>query len=237
MNRISRTAVFALALVIGLSMAGCGAAATAPAPPTQRPQAPLLPPQAPPTAAAQPNEPTATEIVTSATEPFVLDLTPLPTETALPTLVLPTEAIRLPSLAVWDGLPTYPAESRPGYYFRVQFDPRAWALTIDQYGFPALAHRAITNCIISPTQGRGLPPSATSDQEMRKIGDISYQISKVSLNGVRQSAMYTAGDGRIYTAFQVAVEDRPDQCLLEAEAVLATLTSVPVSEATPIATP
>jgi hypothetical protein len=54
---------------------------------------------------------------------------------------------------------------------------------------------------------------------------------------VQQSVTYTAGDGRIYTAFQVSVEERPDQCLLEAETVLSTLTSVPESQATPIATP
>jgi hypothetical protein len=155
----------------------------------------------------------------------------------LPTLVLPTEPARIPSVQAWDGLPTYPAESHPGYYFRVQFDPQSWALTTDQYGAPALAHRAITNCIVSPTQGRGLPLNATAEQEIRKIGDISYQISSVSVNGVKQSATYSGGDGRIYTAFQVAVEDRPDQCLLEAETVLGTLTSIPVSEATPIATP
>jgi hypothetical protein len=237
MTSISRITVITLALMVGLSMAGCGAAPTAPPPPTQRPVPPLLVPQASPTGGAQPNEPTPTEIVASATEPFVLDLTPLPTETALPTLELPTEALLPPATQVWDGLPTYPSESRPGYYFRLRYDPQAWALTTDQYGFPALAHRAITNCIISPTQGRGLPPNAAADQEVRKIGNISYQISNVSVNGVKRFSTYTAGDGRIYSAFQVSVDDRPDQCLLEAETVLATLTSVPVSESTPIATP
>jgi len=211
MNRMMHAGVTALILAIGLSMAGCAAAPTAAPAPTQRPQVPLLQPQVPPTMASQPNQPVATEAAASPTEPFVLDLTPLPTETALPTLVLPTESIRLPALQAWDGAPTYPAESRPGFYFRVVYNPEVWALTTDQFGSPALAHRAITNCIISPTQGRGLPPNLTVDQETRKLGDISYQISNVSLDGVRQSSTYAAGDGRIYTAFQVSVDDRPDQ--------------------------
>ena len=46
-----------------------------------------------------------------------------------------------------------------------------------------------------------------------------------------------AAVSHILTAFQVAVDERPDQCLLEAESVLGTLTSIPLSEATPIATP
>jgi hypothetical protein len=236
MIRMLRTTALALVLILGLLTSGCGAAATAPVPPTQRPQIPQLS-QWPTATAAQATQPSPTGTIASATEPFTLDLTPLPTQTALPTLVLPTEPARIPSVQAWDGLPTYPAESHPGYYFRVQFDPQSWALTTDQYGAPALAHRAITNCIVSPTQGRGLPLNATTEQEIRKIGDISYQISSVSVNGVKQSATYSGGDGRIYTAFQVAVEDRPDQCLLEAETVLGTLTTIPVSEATPIATP
>ncbi len=231
-NAKSRTVMIALPLLAGLMLTGC-----APAAPTAAPQpTELLAPQVL-ASPVQGSDLTSTEAVTSTPEPFELNLTPLPTETALPTLALPTEAARAPKLESWDGLPTYPSESRPDYYFRVEYDPAAWALTTDYYGSPALVHRAITNCIISPTQGRGLPPNATVDHEIRRIEAISYQISTTSVNGVKQAVTYAGGDGRIYTAFQVSVEDRPDQCLLEAETVLGTLTSVPVSEATPIATP
>jgi len=236
-NALLRRIVIVIQLVAGLSLAACAPSApTAPAAPTDTaaPQPPA--PQAL-SSPVQANELTPAEVATATPEPFVLELTPLPTETALPTLELPTEAPRAPAFEVWDGLPTYPSESRQDYYFRVQFDTNAWALTTDYYGSPALVHRAITNCIISPTQGRGLPPNATVDHEVRRIGGISYQISTVSVNGVKQSVTYAAGDGRIYTAFQVSVEDRPDQCLLEAETVLGTLSSVSISEATPIATP
>jgi hypothetical protein len=236
---MSRTRLTAILSLTALVSAACARAATAtpPAPPRDTSQPPQLAPLIVSSATGQGNESTPTEAATNTAEPFVLNLTPLPSETALPTLEVPTEVSRPPALQIWDGLPTYMADSNPGYYFRVSFDPDAWALTTDFYGSPALVHRAITNCIISPAAGHGLPPNATVDQEMRRINGISYQISAVSVNGVKQAVTYTAGDGRIFTAFQVSVEDRPDQCLLEAETVLGTLTSVPISQATPIATP
>ena len=64
-----------------------------------------------------------------------------PTDTPLPTLVLPTEAVNAPARQVWDGAPTYPGNSAPGFSFRVTYDPGVWALTTDQFGFPALGHR------------------------------------------------------------------------------------------------
>jgi hypothetical protein len=225
-------------LVVGLLTAGCGAARATAAPaaaPTSLPA--LLSPQSISSPPATVDQSTPKAIETPTAEPFVLDFTPLPTETALPTLELPTEAVRAPALQAWDGLPTYPSESKPDYYFRVSFDPGAWALTKDAYGSPALVHRAISNCVISPTAGRGLPPNAAVEHDMRKLGDIRYQISSTSVNGVKQFVTYTAGDGRIYTSFQVSLDERPDQCLLEAETLLSTLKSVPLSQATPIATP
>ncbi len=232
---MSQKYLLAILSLTGLLLASCAPAATPFAPPpaptvTARPEQlePLVVPS--PTALA-------TEALTPTPEPFALNLTPLPTETAIPTLQLPTEAPRQTVLQAWDGRPTYLADSNPDYYFRVEFDPNAWALTLDYYGAPSLVHRAIRNCIIAPTTGHGLPPNATVSQEVRKIGEIDYQISAVSLNGVRQSVIYTGGDGRILSAFQVSLDERPDQCLLEAEAVLGTLSSVPISEATPIATP
>jgi hypothetical protein len=237
---MSQKSLIALLITTGLLLAACAPAATAipaPALPTDTSQPQQLAPLVLSSPTGQANEATPTEVVTETPAPFVLNLTPVPTDTPIPTLEIPSEVARPPALQIWDGLPTYLADSRPGFYFRVSFDPSAWALTTDSYGSPSLIHRAITGCAISPGSAHDLPPSATVEQEMRRINGISYQISTVSLNGVRQSATYTAGDGRIFTAFQVSVQDRPDQCLLEAEAVLGTLISVPVSEATPIATP
>jgi hypothetical protein len=228
-------------LVTSLSILALGAAGCAPAAarnaggPTPTVPSQALAPEAMGTLAV--NESIPQDGATFTAEPFVLNFTPLPTETALATLELPTVPARAPELLSWDGLPTYPAESNPDYYFRVRYDPGAWALTTDAFGAPALAHRAIAGCIISPTSGRGLPPNATVEHDMRRIGGISYQISATSINGVKQSSTYAGGDGKIYTAFQVSLDERPDQCLLEAETVLSTLISNPVGNATPISTP
>lgn len=168
---------------------------------------------------------------------FALDLTPLPTETALPTLALPTESRFAGTFEVWDGLPTYPADSQPGFYFRVRYDPVTWARTTNQYGFPALAQRAIAGCIISPTGGRGLPQNGTVDHDMRRINGVSFQINTAYVNGIRQFVNYVGGDGVIYTAFQVTFNDQGDQCLTDSETVLGTLKAVSIFEATPISTP
>lgn len=222
-------------LAAGLLAAACSSLAPTSAP---RPTATVEPNVFAPLVVASPTaQPAPTETATATEAPFVLDLTPLPTETPLPTVEIPTEAARPPALEVWDGAPTYPAESDPNYYFRLSFDPTAWALTVDNFGMPALASRADTSCILSPTVGRGLPPNAAAQHEVRRIGSISYQVTAVDVNGARQSVTYVGGDGRIYTAFQLSLPDSPDQCIQEAEAVLTTLTSVPISQATPIATP
>jgi len=178
-----------------------------------------------------------TPTFTPTSGPFTIDLSPVPTETALPTIELPTEVKYPPALQIWDGLPTYLAESRPGFYFRLHFDPSVWALTTDQFGFPALSHRQVPGCMIAPTSGRGMTLNATVDHDVRHIGAISYQVDTAYVNGVRQFVNYSGGEGNIYTAFGVTFQDQADQCLTDAETVLAGLRSVAISEATPIATP
>lgn len=165
--------------------------------------------------------------------PFALDLTPLPTPTALPTLDLPTQPAFPQDIQVWDGLPTYPAESRPDFYFRLRYDPAAWALTEDAYGQPVLASRQLQGCLLGLAAGRGLPLSGSVDHEVRTVGDVDYQISTVSLNGKAQFVNYSGGDGVIYTGFEVSFADQSEACVTAAEAVLGTLRSVPAMDATP----
>jgi hypothetical protein len=192
------------------------------------PTEPALPSAAVPTTAAA-STPTAGE--------FALDLTPLPTETALPTLALPTESRFAGTFEIWDGLPTYLADSQPGFDFRVRYDPGAWARTTDAFGFPTLAHRSIAGCLIIPTGGRGLPLNGTVTHDVRRINGVSFQVNTAYVNGVRQFVNYVGGDGVIYTAFQVIFNDQGDQCLTDAEVVLGTLKAVSVVDATPITTP
>lgn len=225
---------------MSLSLAACGPSfAATPAPsPAASPQA-----LAPQSLEAQTQIPEATLTsapapqATATEAPFELNFTPQPTETPLPTLALPTEAAFLPSVQAWDGLPTYLADSKPDYYFRLRYDPTVWALTTDNFGSPALGHREIPDCMIAPASGRGLPLNVTAEHDTRHLGSIQFQIDTVYVDGIRQFVVYTGGNGTIFTAFQVSFEDQADACLADAEDVLSTLTSVPVSQATPIATP
>jgi hypothetical protein len=134
---------------------------------------------------------------------------------------------------VWDGVPTYLGESTPGYAFRVSYDRERWALTTDQFGFPALGHRNIPSCVISVTSGRGLPLNMTVEHELLNAGIITFDVGNVYENGVLKFVTYTGGNETIITGFEVSFAEQVDECLAEAVTVLSTLTSVPVSQATP----
>jgi hypothetical protein len=175
------------------------------------------------------------DLETSTPKPFPTQTLSIATQTdtPLPTLELPTEIVNPPAKLVWDGVPTYPAESTPGFAFRVTYDPELWALTTDQFGFPALGHRKTPGCVISVASGRGLPGNMTVDHEVLYAGNISFDVGKVSENGVLKFVTYTGGDGTVITGFQVDFQEDVDACLAEAVAVISTLTSIPVSQATP----
>jgi hypothetical protein len=215
-------------------LSACAGAAPAP---TQAPA--TEPPAATEPAATEPpslqsleaptNEPPLANTATLAPTQIV----PTLTDTPLPTLELPTEPVNAPARMVWDGTPTYLGESTPGYAFRVTYDPDLWAVTTDQFGFPALAHRKIPACVISVTSGRGLPSNMTVEHDVLYTGHVTFDVGKVYENGVLKFVTYTGGDGTIITGFEVIFDEQADQCLADAVTVLSTLTSVPVSQATP----
>ena len=220
-----------LILILALIITSCAGAAPAPteapaeteAPPTEPPAFQSL---SPPTL-----EPPLTE--TSTPVPAPTQILPTRTDTPLPTLDLPTEMVNPPQRMVWDGAPTYPGDSTPGYAFRVSYDPDFWALTTDQFGFPALAYRNIAGCIISPTSGRGLPANTTVEHDMLHLDRVTFDVGIVSENGVKKFVAYTGGDGTVITGFEVNFEEDMETCLAAVVGVLSTLTSVPVSQATP----
>ena len=178
-------------------------------------------------------------VTVPATDTFVASPTALsaaPIETQLPPLELPTLMANTPALLAWDGVPTYPGDSKPGYFFRANYNPAIWALTSDNYGFPAIAHRGIEYCVVAPISGGGLPADMRVDHEIRRINGIAYEVGVAYTNdGVKQFVSYVGGDANIYTGFQVSFHQDSDLCLQEAEVVLATLISVPEAQATPAA--
>src|SRR5215216_7817422 len=238
-------------LILTVVMTACGGAApatqapaaTEPAtteapaatesPATEAPvtEAPATEPPDSQPAEPQTSEPEGLETATLTSAPTKIAVTP--TDTALPTLELPTEIVNPPAKLVWDGTPTYPSESTPGYMFRVTYEPELWALTTDQFGFPALGHRNISGCVISVASGRGLPATMTVDHDVLYAGTLTFDVGKVSENGVLKFVTYTGGDGTVITGFQVDFQEQAEACRAEAEKVISTLTSVPASQATP----
>ena len=208
-----------------------GAAATAPAGVPLETDAPATEPPAFQLLSAPTREPAPTE--TPVPLPTQTQIVATRTDTPLPTLELPTEITNAPQRLVWDGLPTYPGDSTPGFVFRVSYDPDLWALTTDQFGFPALAHRNIPGCIISPTSGRGLPATTTVEHEMLNIDTLTFDVGTVFENGVKKFVTYIGGDGTVITGFVVDSVEDLERCLSAAVGVLSTFTSVPASQATP----
>jgi hypothetical protein len=214
-------------LISVMIVASCGAAAPTEAPAATESSTQALLPERTPTP-----ETTRTFTPEPTFTPSVI-----PTETSLPPLELPTEMLNAPAQLAWDGAPTYLGDSEPGFSFRVLYNPETWALTEDQFGFPALGHRNIPYCVISVTSGRGMPGNVTVEHDVLYLPNLTFDVTTAFESGVRKFVTYTGGDRRIITGFQVSFEEQADQCLEDALTVLATLRSVPVSQATPQPTP
>jgi hypothetical protein len=234
-----RRIILILILSLFLTSCGGGAAATQAPAATEPPAATQAPAtEAPTEAPVQPllsntstannAEPTQTALPQPTSAPAIT-----PTDTELPPLLLPTEAVNAPATLVWDGTPTYLGDSTPGYSFRVTYNPDVWALTTDQFGFPALGHRSIPSCVISVTSGRGMPANVTVEHDVLYTDNVTFDVGIGFENGVKKFVTYTGGDGTIMTAFEVSFEEQSDACLANAVTVLSTLRSVPVSQATP----
>lgn len=213
-----------LILITALVVSSCGAAPAI----TEEPTMIELPTQS----FLAENTPTPKPTQTFTPEPTSTS-TVVPTETPLPPLELPTEIPNAPALLAWDGTPTYLGDSQPGFAFRVLYDPELWALTEDQFGYPALGHRGIPYCVISVTSGRGLPANVSVEQDILYVGKLTFYVGTAFENGIKKFVTYTGGDGTIVTAFEVSFQEQKDECLADATTVITTLRSVPVSQATP----
>jgi hypothetical protein len=229
-----RQQIIIILFLLAFTLTACGGAAPTELPAIVEPLSTDPAAVTEPLPATLPPEPTAT-LAPTQTPPPSPTLAPslTPTETLLPPLELPTEIRNAPARLVWDGVPTYPGDSAPGFAFRVTYDPDVWAVTADQFGFPALGHRNIEYCVIAVTAGRGLPANVTVEHDVLYTDGVTFDVASVFENGVKKFVTYTGGDGTIITAFEVSFLDLVDTCLTDAVTVLSTLRSVPVSQATP----
>ncbi len=222
-------------LILSLLLSSCGAAAPAmtEAPVVEEPAAPSQDIAVEPTAQPVLPENTPTAEPTSTLEPIPTQILPTPTETPLPPLELPTELPNAPSLLAWDGTPTYLGDSQPGFDFRVLYDPELWALTQDQFGYPAIGHRTIPYCVISVTSGRGLPANVSVEQDILYTDTVTFSVGTAFENGVKKFVTYTGGDDKVITGFEVSFTDQADECIADSVTVVTTLQSIPSSRATP----
>ena len=221
-----------LVLILVLVTVSCGAPAATQAPVSTDPVATETLTQTEPPAFQSLEAPTR-QASTSTPTPVPTRIMSTPTDTPLPTLELPTEVPNAPRRMVWDGTPTYLGESTPGYSFRLTYDPELWALTTDQFGFPALGHRDLSGCVISVTSGRGLPLNMSVEHEFLQTGTLNFDVGRVYENGELKFVTYTGGNRIIVTGFQVDFKEDMERCLTDAFTVLPSLTSVPASQATP----
>ena len=230
--------------MVAMVLTSCGGAAATEMPAVTEPPAT----EAPATEAPATEAPAATDSAIGDINTATAQATSTPaptntpaatsTDTPLPTLDLPTEAVNAPASAVWDGVPTYLADSTPGFAFRVTYDPDVWAVTTDQFGFSSLAHRNIPNCVISVTSGRGLPATMNVEHDVLYVdSNTTFDVGTAYENGVKKFVTYTGGDKIILTAFEVSFTEQSDACIADAVTVLSTIRSIPVSQATPTLTP
>ena len=216
-------------LILSLILTSCGGAAPAEEPAATAPvEEPATPSEEPATI-----EPTVDPFEASTPTASPTEILSTPTATLLPPLDLPALLPNAPALLPWDGQPTYLGDSQPGFDFRVMYDPDVWALTDDQFGYPAIGHREIPSCVISVTSGRGLPANISVEQDVLYTDTVTLYVGTAFENGVKKFVTYTGGDGIIVTGFMVSFEEQADACLADAETVVTTLRSVPASLATP----
>lgn len=228
---------FLIVLSLSLALAGCGdALSQMPFTVTITPQAGSI--QASPQAANSPEslasetqELTVTPELSATVSPTVTltstvtETLPPPTETLLPPLDIPTEKPNAPALVAWTGEPTYPGDSEPGRLYRVDYDPDIWAQTKDNFEQVVLAHRSIDYCTITAWSGRGLPKDATVEHVFGQVGNVPFDINTVTMEGKVKFVAYVGGDKRLLTGFQITFVEQREQCLLDAEKILATLRS------------
>jgi hypothetical protein len=220
-------------IILTFVLTACGGAAPAFEAPAEEPAAEEPAAEEPAEEEPMAEEPAVDLFAIPEATPMPTEVIATPTETPLPPIEMPALLPNAPSLLAWDGTPTYLGDSLPGFDFRVIYDPDVWALTEDQFGYPAVAHRTIEYCAISVTSGRGLPANISVEQDILYTDKVTLYVGTAFEEGVKKFVTYTGGDGTIITAFMVSFEEQADECLADAEAVVTTLRSVPASLATP----
>ena len=152
--------------------------------------------------------------------------TPIPSETPHPTslvriIVTRTPFPQYPDSGIWLD---QPYDNDPEYLFRLEFDVSKWELTIWYGDIYHLAHRSIPECYMNyEIGGHGLPEGLRTEVERRKIGEWLFDVIKTSYNeaGHPTETYYSSTESFI---FKVDSSQGIEQCFVDAERILATVT-------------
>jgi hypothetical protein len=211
-----KTRMFAF-LIVSLLLTGC-AASTPTSPPTPSvptavpasvtPHFTMLPtwtPQNTPT-------PRASSTPRSTSTPYSAVLGP--------TIPSPTP----PAIELLVDRPTNSQLAKPASLVTMQYDPLVWSLNTsyagDFMGY-SLSHRFIYRCQLEPI----IEPNSEGyqvEQYNRPLRATTYQIDRLSQEGVLVFADYCTGEGEDATCYQVNPGDDHEACTQAAEAVLST---------------
>ena len=150
--------------------------------------------------------------------------TPRPTSTpvftAVPDISFPIDL----SAGLLLDRPTYSQLAKPANLVSMQYDPTIWSLITsyptNYFGY-SLTHRSIYNCSLEPAVGRGVEGYQV-EHYSRPLGSSTFEIARVSNDGILLFANYCTGDGESYTCYEMTPGDDHDACTAAAEAVLTT---------------
>jgi hypothetical protein len=151
--------------------------------------------------------------------------TSTPRNTSTPRSAVPGPAIPSPTpppIELLVDRPTSSQLAKPASLVALQYDPLLWSLNTsypgDFMGY-SLSHRSIYNCQLEPI----LEPISEGyqvEQYNRPLGATTYQITRLSQEGMLVFAEYCTGEGDDATCYQVNPGDDHDTCTQDAETVL-----------------
>jgi hypothetical protein len=215
-------------LCLGWSLAACTSANSTHTPtPTRTPiLAPATPrlriipswtptPPGSPTITLTPH-PTATPYTTP--EPFVTQTGALPRST-------PVDLFSRP----WLDRLSFAAEDQPFSLFELRYNPAVWRVestfSLAGLGYQ-LSHRRIQGCMLVTTTGGNATPSMTVEYGEVTLGSMLYQTGRATENESLAFITYCTSSTEASTCFILRPGSDGEQCIVEAESALATISIV-----------
>ncbi len=121
-------------------------------------------------------------------------------------------------------LPTYGQADKPASLVSMIYNPSTWSLnTIYATGVMgySLTHRSIYGCKLEPNAGLATEGYQVESYN-RKFGATTFEITRMSQEGILKEANYCTGEGENRTCYKMTPGDNHDGCTQDTEKVLTT---------------